>query len=43
MIIKCDKCGADIEVTTYRKYVVCPYCESKIPFNGFDFPPIDRS
>lgn len=30
--IKCNSCGAEIKVSTYRKFVVCPYCSEKIPF-----------
>lgn len=42
IIQKCDRCGADIEISTYRKYVLCPYCKSEMPFKGFNFLPIDR-
>ena len=28
-LIKCDGCGYDIEVGTYRKFVKCPACEEK--------------
>jgi len=41
--IKCKNCVADIEVKTWRKYVKCPYCSSKFPFEGFDYEEIDRS
>ena len=35
--IKCNNCHADIEVKTWRKYVVCPYCDSRFPFEGFEY------
>ncbi|MBQ7131101.1 MAG: hypothetical protein IJO29_00875 [Oscillospiraceae bacterium] len=39
----CTNCGADIEVSTYRKFVVCPYCQTKFDFEGFEYSKIDRS
>ena len=41
--IKCSSCGAEIEVNTYRKFAVCPYCSEKIPFEGFEYREIDWS
>ena len=35
--IKCDNCGAEKEINSWRKYVVCPYCKSKTPFTGFEY------
>ena len=40
-IISCDKCKAGINVKTYRKFVVCPYCENRIPFDGFEYDKLD--
>ena len=42
-IIKCDNCGATTEVSTYRKFVVCPFCDSRFPFDGFEYNTIDWS
>ena len=39
--IKCNHCGAEIKVSTYRKFVVCPYCSERISFPGFDYETID--
>ena len=39
--IKCNSCGAEIKVSTYRKFVVCPYCSERISFPGFDYETID--
>ena len=35
--IRCNNCGANIEIRSYRKIVLCPYCNSKLPFEGFDY------
>ena len=40
---KCEGCGAVLEINTYRKYIKCPYCGTKFPFEGFDYEPIDYS
>lgn len=40
-LIKCDGCGYDIEVGTYRKFVKCPACEEKKDFGGFEYREID--
>ena len=42
-LIKCDVCGYDIEVGTYRKFVKCPACEAKKDFEGFEYREIDWS
>ena len=42
-IVFCDKCGEEIEVDTYRKFVVCPYCEYKFDFDGFLYRRINWS
>ena len=39
--IHCCNCGAAIEVHTFRKYVVCPYCDTHIPFEGFKYEEIN--
>lgn len=33
----CPKCGCKIEVATYRKFVKCPNCSEKSPFEGFEY------
>ena len=40
-IIKCNNCGASIEVRTWRRHVKCPYCGSRFPFEGFEYRDID--
>lgn len=35
--IKCNSCGARIEIHTYRKFAVCPYCQNHVPFHGFEY------
>ena len=40
-IINCNKCNAEINVKTYRKFVVCPYCNNKMPFDGFEYDKLD--
>lgn len=39
--VQCKQCGANVEVRTYRKFVICPYCNYKFPFEGFDYREID--
>lgn len=39
--IKCKSCAADIEVKTWRKFVQCPFCGNRIPFEGFTYQTID--
>ena len=39
--VQCDHCGSNIEIRTYRKFVICPYCDNKFPFEGFDYRRID--
>ena len=34
--IQCKNCGSDIEVATYRKFTICPYCKTKCDFEGFE-------
>ena len=41
--IQCKNCGSDIEVATYRKFTICPYCKTKCDFEGFDYREIDWS
>ena len=36
-LIKCESCGYDVKVDTYRKYVKCPCCDTKIDFEGFTY------
>lgn len=42
-IITCKNCSAEIQVKTWKRYVVCPYCNTHIPFEGFDYRRIDWS
>lgn len=35
--VYCNECGMETEVDTYRKYVICSYCEHKFDFNGFRY------
>ena len=35
--IKCNGCNAKIEVTTWKKFVICPYCRTKNSLSGFDY------
>lgn len=39
--ITCESCGSHIEISTYRKFVQCPYCGKRTPFKGFDYQTID--
>lgn len=39
--VKCSGCGADIEVRTFRKFVMCPFCGERTKFEGFDYRQID--
>ena len=39
--IQCKNCGSITQVSTYRKFVVCPFCDSKIPFPGFEYNEVD--
>ena len=44
MIIKkinCKSCGTDISINTYRKFAVCPSCDNRIRFDGFEYREID--
>ena len=40
-LIKCESCGYDVKVDTYRKYVKCPCCDTKIDFEGFTYREIN--
>ena len=40
-IVQCKNCGSNIEIRTWRRFVVCPYCDTKIPFDGFEYREID--
>ena len=33
----CPKCGCEIEVATYRKFVKCPNCGERSPFEGVEY------
>ena len=37
-VVRCPKCGAIKEIRTYRKFVVCPECAYRFPFEGFGTP-----
>ena len=37
----CGNCGSEINIGTWRKFVVCPYCDSRFPFEGFQYRDID--
>ena len=39
--VKCTGCGADIEVCTFRKFILCPFCGERTEFEGFDYRQID--
>ena len=39
--IKCEHCGAETEVSTYRSFVLCPYCGCRTPFKGFEYRQIN--
>ncbi|WP_044936621.1 Sec23/Sec24 zinc finger-containing protein [Pseudobutyrivibrio sp. LB2011] len=39
--ITCKSCNAQICIDTYRKFTICPYCNTKIPFEGFEYETID--
>lgn len=39
--VKCNGCGADLEVRTFRKFVVCPYCGERTEFEGFQYRAIN--
>ena len=39
--IECTHCGSEIEIRTYRKFAICPHCDSKLPFEGFSYEEID--
>ena len=41
--IICKECGAKIEVKTWKKFVICPFCESKNKFEGFEYKKIDAN
>lgn len=35
--MKCSNCGSQIEVNSFRKFVLCAYCGTRIPFAGFEY------
>lgn len=39
--VKCEQCGYEIAVTSYRRFIKCPCCNNKIPFQGFNYNKID--
>jgi len=39
--VSCKYCGSIIDVRTYRKFVLCPYCGIRTPFEGFEYQEID--
>ena len=41
--IKCPGCTAELEIRNYKKYVICPFCGTRIPFDGFEYEEIDYS
>ena len=41
VVVRCNHCGAEIKVDTYREFVQCPYCETRMPFDGFAYKTID--
>ena len=41
--MQCRSCGSTVNVDTYRKFVVCPYCKSRTVFPGFLYQDIDWS
>lgn len=40
-VVHCNTCGAEINVDSYREFVVCPYCDNQFEFEGFDYREID--
>lgn len=40
--VKCEYCGAPTVVRTFRRFVRCPYCTSKLAFPEFTYKNIDR-
>lgn len=41
VIFRCEHCGSTLEIHTYRKFVLCPYCGVRTPFKGFEYEEID--
>lgn len=41
--ILCDHCGGEYDVTAYAEFTVCPYCDSRMEFEGFRYRRIDYS
>lgn len=41
--MQCKRCGGIINVGTYRRYTICPYCKNKADFSGFQYQNIDWS
>lgn len=39
--VKCEQCGYEIVVTSYRRFIKCHCCNNKIRFQGFDYDEID--
>ena len=39
--LACKNCGGSFDVKTFRKFAVCPYCRSRMPFPGFDYRKIN--
>lgn len=39
--VPCKNCGDEVAVNSYRKYVVCPHCKSRMTFPGFTYRHID--
>lgn len=35
--IECKGCGVQLEVTSWKKFIRCPFCETKNIFHGFDY------
>jgi len=40
--IVCNNCNGVNEVKVYKKIVLCSYCNSEIPFTGFQYREIDK-
>lgn len=41
MIIACKKCGSSMDIKTFRRFTVCPYCGSREDFPGFSYRQVD--
>ena len=41
--IECKGCGVQLEVTSWKKFIRCPFCETKNDFPGFDYKILNRN